>query len=735
MKIYDLEATALAAEGILYILIAGLLLKRRDLREGIVRVLVFYVATSLLWTLGLALWRLGRFSFLAGDLVAHLPFYGVLILSLLFLYLSRLFLRLEGRGLGWWALSIAWIGGLVAFDSSLVPLSDVLWLGGGRGIQRQEAVLGLHVAGWGIVMGWAMLLTIKAFRGAHQPLHRNRIRYWPMAWICVVAGDGLLFAGRYLLSNGCHLLGILIATYVVLTHRLPDVTRVWRRTVSYLIMTLLTITIYTAGFWVTEYVFQTIPGYSSLLAGAAMALILAIVFQPLLRLIQQLVKRLISGTGYDPSHSLREYSRSISNILDLERLATVAVGIISEAMEIQHGVLFLVQYEEGEEDYFILEAVKGLGKVPSSGRLSASSPVVDYLSQEHRPLTQYDIDLLPRFREVAPAERDWLTGLDMDVYVPIYARGKWIGLLALGPKRSGDRYFSEDLVLVGTLADQTAVALENARLVGDLRQLNSDLYHAYADLDKANRQLHEMDKLKSNFIGVITHELRSPFANIAFSLQLFERYGVDHLPSEQHDQLNQLTGVVASARKMVDNLVTFAAFFSKQGELNLSWLDFGDVIQESLLPLQTMAESKGLALQVAVPNGLPALYGDQERLAEAVHHLVHNAIKFTEAGGEVRVRIWATEDAAHFEVKDTGAGVPADKLPTLWEGFTQMADPLRRGVEGLGLGLALVKYVVTAHGGSVWAQSEEGVGSTFGFRVPSDSVESLTTLKKTLACP
>jgi signal transduction histidine kinase len=123
---------------------------------------------------------------------------------------------------------------------------------------------------------------------------------------------------------------------------------------------------------------------------------------------------------------------------------------------------------------------------------------------------------------------------------------------------------------------------------------------------------------------------------------------------------------------------------------------------------------------------MPSLQGDPERLSEAVHHLAQNAIKFTGADGDVWVRCWATSDAAHFEVKDTGVGVPADKLPTLWEGFSQMADPLRRGVEGMGLGLALVKYIVNAHGGQVWVHSEEGVGSTFGFQVPLGGPEDQT---------
>jgi signal transduction histidine kinase len=333
-------------------------------------------------------------------------------------------------------------------------------------------------------------------------------------------------------------------------------------------------------------------------------------------------------------------------------------------------------------------------------------------------LTQYDIDLLPRFQASSEAERAWLLGLGIDVYVPIHAREEWMGLLALGPKVSGDRYFDDDLGLLSTLADQTAVALENARLVEGLVQANTDLGRAYADLNKANRQLQELDKLKSAFIGVITHELRTPFANILFSLELLERHGRKHLPQELHDQLDQVGGGVKSAKMMIDNLVTFSTFLSKQGELRPAQLDFGQVVQDSLLPLQSLAEAKQIAIHTQVPQELPPLRGDRERLADAIYHLVHNAIKFTAAGGEVWVRCQATDRALRFEVQDTGVGVPVDKLPTLWEDFAQMADPLRRGVEGLGLGLALVKYVVNAHGGDVQAESEEGVGSTFGFRIP-----------------
>lgn len=730
MTTHGLMAITLALEGILYLLIGGFVLKRRGLQEQIVRWLVLYTIVSCLWELGQAFGRLGWFAFATDDLLARVSVYGVLPLSWLFLQLTRSFLRLERIGWGWWALGVMWVTMLIVLDANLPALPEVFLSVDGWLLGRQELILGVLISGWLVFMGGAALLTARVYRQTQQPLHRNRITYWPPALGLIAAGDGLLLAGQEILGGGLPLLGTLIAAYVVLTHRLPDVRQAARRTVSYLVITLLAVVFYTLGLVAMQYIFQAVPGYSPLLAGAAMALILAVLFQPLLGQVQRLVNRLISGVGYDPSHTLREYSMSIANILDLELLANVMVNLISEAIGIRHGRLFLVDHEEGEDGNgsFHLRDVGGMGDKESGlGVLATDSPIVERLRQERHPLTQYDLDLLPQFQDTYSQERAWLSSLDVDVYVPIHAKGEWIGLLALGPKVSGDRYFDQDLVLLGTLGDQTAVALDNARLVEDLISANDDLGQAYAALEQANRRLQELDKLKSAFIGVITHELRTPIANIAFSFEVLERHGQKHLPPESHEQLEQLADGIKSARTMVDNLVTFATFLSKQGDLRPARLNFGQVIQDSLLPLEPLAESKGLALHKEIPEDLPVLSGDRERLEDAIYHLVHNAIKFTAAGGEVWVRCQATHDAVRFEVQDTGVGVPADKLARLWEGFTQMTDPLRRGVEGLGLGLALVKYIVSAHGGEVWAQSQEGVGSTFGFQIPLASPEGLAS--------
>jgi signal transduction histidine kinase len=273
---------------------------------------------------------------------------------------------------------------------------------------------------------------------------------------------------------------------------------------------------------------------------------------------------------------------------------------------------------------------------------------------------------------------------------------------------------------MSTLADQTVVALENARLFENLRKLNKDLLDAQRALEEANRQMREIDEIKSNFISVITHELRTPLANVAFSLQLLEMYGMDRLLPEQKEQITQMDRGVKQAKTMVDNLITFAAFLNRQVALKLDRMDYKDIIQEALSPLLDKAKAQGLQLHLDIIGDLLPLIADRKHLVNAMYQLVDNAIKFNREGGKIWVSCWSTSEAAFFDVKDNGIGVSQTKLQEIWNGLTQMADPIRRGVEGLGLGLALVKYIIAAHGGQVWAESLESVGSQFGFRVPLD---------------
>ena len=729
MRTADPTIIFLILVGTLYLITTGVILKRRGFREWPVGLLVLYVVISLLLTLGQVFSRLNWLAFFADDVLARVLLYGLLFLSLLFLHLNRSFLRLEGTGWGWWALGIAWIAALVALDENLLSLPEVLWGGVGNGwsIQRQEVSFGALVLGWGVFTGGAALLTWRVYRRTQQPLHRNRITYWSLALGFTVAGAALFFAGRETLGSGFHLLGALGAAYVALTYRLPDVRQMARRTVSYLIITLLTAIIYAAGFLMTQTIFQSAPGYSPLLTGAAMALILAILFDPLLGLVQRLVNRLISRSRYDPSHTLREYSMSISNILDLERLAMVAVGLISEAMEIQHGALFVVHYEKGEDGggdgsgYFRLRDLMATGENRSTGVLSFESPVADYLRLKQRPLTQYDIDLLPRFQEISPAERAWLDGLDMDVYVPIYAKGEWIGLLALGPKASGDCYFDEDLVLLSTLADQTAVALENARLFDDLKIQNVEIERLNEELTVANRELARLDQAKSDFIDIASHELRTPLTQVhGYSDMLGEMIEDGSLTPETGLQLTQ--GVRKAARRLkeiVDIMFDVSQLDTETMNLNASLISVASTVGIAVDVWAASLKERKQTLTVEGLGDLPPITADDERLKQVFLHLIQNAIKYTPDGGHIQITgrllnggTSPQDQTVEVVVADTGIGIALDDRERIFEKFYRVGDVMSHSTgkikfkgAGPGLGLTIVRGIVEAHGGHIWAES------------------------------
>lgn len=252
----------------------------------------------------------------------------------------------------------------------------------------------------------------------------------------------------------------------------------------------------------------------------------------------------------------------------------------------------------------------------------------------------------------------------------------------------------------------------------DMQRLYRQLQETNRSLQTINTQLDEANKLKANFLSVISHELRSPFASIELALQTFNRYGVEELRPEQRDLLDQLAQNLKDGRRMIDSLVTYASLLSKQGRLNLQAVEIDQVIDETTTALRPLADRRRQSLVVQVSRGLTLPSGDRERIGEAVWHLLHNAIKFSKAEGQIVIRARTEGEYLAIEVKDTGVGIPLDKQAQVWESFAQLSDSVKRGVEGLGLGLALVRYVALAHGGNVVLHSEPGVGSVIGFWLP-----------------
>jgi signal transduction histidine kinase len=720
----------------LYLAVAIASLMRRNFRGGMAYSLTVYAVVACFLALWQVAGRLGGLPFLRADFVlARFPLYGAFALAVFFYYLTRSFLRIDRMEWRGWIGGAIVLGGLIALDANVFLVEDVLLRGAGWFIERNNFIVFGLVCGWAAFTGAATWQTYRAYRQTEQPLHRNRLMYWLPALSLILLGDAMLFAQQTLTGAILHLVGAGIASYVTLVHRLPDVRRTARRMTGYLIVTLLSAIVYLAAFFVAQLALQALPGYSSFLPGAALAaLVLAATLNILIGGVQRLVNRLVSGPRYDPSQTLSDYSSHISNILEIDRLAEVVLNTIKEAMEIRRGLLFRVDVEPGPDGQngYHLRGIKGLGDAPvPSGRLAPNSPVAAYLRSEYNPLTQYDIDLLPRFRDTPLDEFMWFSNLAMDVYVPIYAKTNWIGLLALGPKASRDRYYDQDLAVLSTLADQTAVALENARLFDDLVRLNTDLHQAYSALDEANHQLAHLDKLKTDFINIISHELRTPLTiMLGYSEILITDPGVKQNPMQQQMVTGMHNGAVR-LREIIESMFDVAKIDSRTLSLNPQPVPIGTLIQGVCDLLQRAVAERKLKLTIEDLRPLPPIEADVEALRKLFKHIITNAIKYTPDGGAIRIYGRMPSDKEiQITIHDSGIGIDPRFRELIFTKFYQTGEVALHSSGqtkfkggGPGLGLAIARGIAEAHGGRIWAESpgydeKANPGSQFHVTLP-----------------
>ena len=232
------------------------------------------------------------------------------------------------------------------------------------------------------------------------------------------------------------------------------------------------------------------------------------------------------------------------------------------------------------------------------------------------------------------------------------------------------------------------------------------------------QRVHSSQKSQRDFVANVSHELKTPLT----SIQGFAQAILDDTAStpEARQQAAQVIFDESSRmHRMVLNLLDLARLEGGTADLQMSKVDLGVLLQGIVDKFTPQAQKAMVALQLAVPKGLPTITGDGDRLAQVFTNLVDNALKFTPANGTVTLSAQKVEDEMEASVTDTGAGVSSEALPRLFERFYQ-ADPSRAGGEkhGAGLGLAIVKEIVDAHGGKIGVRSQEGIGTTFTIHLP-----------------
>ncbi|MBN1956223.1 MAG: GAF domain-containing protein [Anaerolineae bacterium] len=377
-----------------------------------------------------------------------------------------------------------------------------------------------------------------------------------------------------------------------------------------------------------------------------------------------------------------EISRSLNSTLQLPPLLEQIIEAGRELTDSAASSIMLVDRKTGELHF---EAATGTRRVEvRSVVVPMEGSIAGWVVQNNQPVIILDAQQDSRLYRQVDETVDYYT--QSLIAVPLAVKGKVIGVLEALNKAEGGLFSEDDVKILSILADQAAVAIENAILFE-----------------------------QSDLVAEIVHEIRTPLTSIVGYAEMLRRPGL----AEEMRGAFLLTIRQEAMRlgRMVNDFLELARLESGRTFLNREQVRVEQIVAEVLEVLRLQAEEKQIALQADIPAPLPPLSADAARLKQALINLTANALKYSWPGDRVTVTGRADGRAVTVGVVDTGPGIPPEAQERLFQKFYRVPASEGEAV-GSGLGLAICRQIVEAHGGTIWVESEVGQGSTFYFTLP-----------------
>ena len=408
-------------------------------------------------------------------------------------------------------------------------------------------------------------------------------------------------------------------------------------------------------------------------------------------------------TNLDRLSRLMKVGTAISSELDLDALLRTISQTTSHLLQAERSTVFLVDRARGE---LWSRVAEGLDQ--QEIRIPMRAGIAGSVATAGTPVRISDAYTDPRFNP----EVDKRTGFHTHniLCAPMRnARGQVIGVFQVLNKRGGD-FTVLDEQLLSSLSSQAAVAIENAQL--------------YDEVQRAYTELQVLDKMKSDFLNTVSHELRTPLAPILGYSEILLTGSMGQLPAGCRRGVEAIAESGKRLHAIVESLLIFVRL--DQGEVALSRepVELALALHKVVESFHAKADERKLQVAIEVAEALPRVLADPQELQTALSHLVDNAAKFTPAGGRVTVAAKPTVEsdgrlAVEIAVRDTGIGIPPHLHAKVFERFYQVDGSLTRKFGGVGIGLAVVKQIIEAHGSHIVLESESGKGSTFRFVLPA----------------
>lgn len=394
---------------------------------------------------------------------------------------------------------------------------------------------------------------------------------------------------------------------------------------------------------------------------------------------------------------LLEVTRNLSAAVDLE---TYLQSILSAATELTDSeTASLMEYDDAAQElcfkyvpWFHREAI-------SSAKIPLHASAAGWIFLHVRPLViddaKNDLRHYGKIDALASFTTRSLLG------VPLILHGRPMGVFEVFNKAGGSRYTEEDIFILETLASLAMTAMQNDLLEGNVIA--------------SQNEARDLDRLKSEFIAITSHELRTPLGLIlGHSTFLRELVG-----NEYQEQVDVIIRNATRLKEIIESLSSVDNYQTGGASLRSRKVSVTRIIEDVSASFRDMTVQKGITLKVEIQRDQDLLVdADGSKIAIVLSNLVKNALTFTNNNGRVTIRGGLESGFVNVVVEDDGVGIPAKDLPRIFDRFYQVESHLTRKHGGMGLGLSVAKSMIEMHGGRIWAESAEGMGSAFTFLLP-----------------
>jgi signal transduction histidine kinase len=326
------------------------------------------------------------------------------------------------------------------------------------------------------------------------------------------------------------------------------------------------------------------------------------------------------------------------------------------------------------------------------------------------------------FDDLINKEINEIFGVNTYILTHIPTKEGVSGIFFLGNESGFNPIGEGDEELITIFATQIGQSLDNAHLFYETyhshQELELKVQERTSELSKALKEINQISRRKTEFVSAVSHELRTPLTSIKGYASLLVDEKLGKIPADAKERLERINHHANELTKLIDNLLDISRIESGKTELKLEVLDLKPLADSVIDLLNPQIKEKNIRVYNAMPKELKKICVDRNQIERVFINLIGNAVKFLPENGKIEIIAKEINDFIQIDIKDNGIGISKEDLSMLFTEFFRADNPINQKAKGTGLGLALAKYVIEAHKGKIWAESQLGKGSTFSFTLP-----------------